>query len=36
LKRPFAESKPERAVTFDEVNYVLAPEEQAAEVEKLL
>lgn len=36
LQRPYAEAKPERPVKFDEVSYVLAPEEQAAEVEKLL
>jgi len=36
IPRPYSEAKPERAVKFDEVNYVLAPEEQAAEVESLL
>lgn len=36
IQRPYAEAKPERPVKFDEVSYVLAPEEQAAEVEKLL
>jgi hypothetical protein len=36
VPRPYSEAKPERPVRFDEVSYVLAPEEQAAEVEKII